>query len=362
MNERGINFEKVIERKDGKGQERAKGDIVKKAAEATELFLEKGKKTAEKNPKKRKIIDALKRKALRARALLVATIAAIAFSGEHNITEDVIDNGEQDDRAVLLMTEEEIDEENREFLEERRSPVHDGMSDQWDIVRTVYLSRDDQFLEGGSVDDPPANISRFAENTDLVVQSNSMAELLNPNFFEEWHEVVECVIENFSPFNINIVDERPQDDERYHMVACGWIFERKSESSEGYTNLFFPDNVVGLSFVDNFETPSIALVREESTVRMNVEQMCTYITHEIGHIAGLSHSSDPEDFMSYGYFTSNGEQIFGTAHEFINDWRTCGVNGIESCNFMDSTYTQNTFNHLMRVYGPSEEYIEELEN
>ncbi len=150
---------------------------------------------------------------------------------------------------------------------------------------------------------------------------------------EHWDDVIECVKETFSMFDITVVTEDPGPNvPHYEVMAAGTSANLNPDiSGAGGIAPFIScgaqrNNL--LSFVFANQTAS-------------VEYLCAAIAHEAGHTYGLSHSLNPKDPMTY--------MDLGSHKEWQNAEQTCGTDAPQNCRCFDDT--QNSFRYLMNTFG-----------
>lgn len=167
----------------------------------------------------------------------------------------------------------------------------------------------------------------------------------------EWNAIVACVAETYSYFDVQVTDQRPASG-NYHMALVGG-----TQSAIGLTT----DGLLGISqlscasALDNVISFTLSDAhRPLAGSAMNyVRDVCTTITHEVGHAYGLQHefrfiidnSSACSDPMSYDTGTCNPDQRY-----FRNKIAACGRFEEEPCNCPNNP--PNSHQLLSTIFGP----------
>ena len=190
---------------------------------------------------------------------------------------------------------------------------------------TVYLNKDGGSITGGW-DDSARDVSSIAWGRgDVEVPAWSGGA-------RRWKQVVSCVRDRFSEFDVDIVTERPDGGE-YVMIMVG------GDSSI----LGYGDGVGGVApYTGEVLRGAVGFVFSDM-FSADVENTCTAILHETGHTLGLDHEYLCEDPMTYLY--GCGEK------RFQDQWAYCGESEERSCG--NGEDTQNSWRHLAAAVGLS---------
>jgi hypothetical protein len=169
----------------------------------------------------------------------------------------------------------------------------------------VYLDR-----EGGRVQ---AGRDDARQRKSGVVQRQDMTHVDLPAYTKSdrsWQKFTTCVEQQFSDFDVIVVDERPEGDD-YMTVMVG-----------GNPKAFgFEKTVGGIAPYDGSVLRN-AIVFVFQTPHRTERQMCETAAHEIGHALGLDHTRLCSDVMSY---ERCGPKTFEAEPVACGEWgdRTC---------------------------------------
>lgn len=153
---------------------------------------------------------------------------------------------------------------------------------------------------------------------------------------EAWETVMECVRQNFAPFDIDVTDVDPGTASHFEVMVGGTSFELSPSIQDA--------GGIAPSISCNAQrNNSLAFVFAAQT--SNLPYLCNAITHEAGHMYGLSHSLDARDPMTYMQLSqpktwTNAEQMCGT-----------DAGERQPCRCFQSTNLQNSFRYLKEVFG-----------
>jgi hypothetical protein len=181
--------------------------------------------------------------------------------------------------------------------------------------QTIYLDFDGNITSGTSwnTSERPANIITPAFDIDGDTASFSSAELETIQYI--WQRVVE----DFSPFNVNVTTQAPadindliksaSDDTRWGVrVAIGGSYDDWYGKEAGGTALFG-------SFNWNSDTPAFVFAKD--TIG-NEKYTADLISHEVGHTLGLEHDGRitpaEEYYQGHGSGETGWASIVGTAY------------------------------------------------
>jgi hypothetical protein len=187
----------------------------------------------------------------------------------------------------------------------------------------VYVNRN-----GGSVgagdDDSLRNTSSLVERGTVKVPPWKGGEA-------RWKKVMACVRDRFSPFALEITEERPSGGD-YIMAMVG-----------GQPSLLgYDDEVSGIApYTGDIMHQAIVYIFAAG-VDYDVEITCVDVLHEVGHALGLDHEYLCQDPMSYLWDCDQ-------AKTFQDADAVCGEDDKRACESGDKT--QNSYQTLARNVG-----------
>ena len=150
-----------------------------------------------------------------------------------------------------------------------------------------------------------------------------------------WDGAVACVRERFAPWAITVVTDPPTGGRYLEVMVAG------VPSAAGLAS-----NTLGVAPLTNdcSALPSaiaFAFANAHPRGAGQVEELCTTIIHEAGHLYGLDHELDCRDPMTY--LAGCGPKVF------VNRSLPCGTDRERPCQCGER---QNTFIKLTRTVGP----------
>jgi hypothetical protein len=156
-------------------------------------------------------------------------------------------------------------------------------------MKTIYLNREGAVLRPGQ-DDASKNRSS------IVAHLSTGRPVRIPAFSgsaARWRAIAKCIRKQFSSFDVNIVEQRPVDDDNYLMAVfgghAGLVGKRPSKGR----------HTTGLSpFTGKPVRRAVVLVFSK-TLRNSVRNTCETAGMEIGHAYGLDHGYHCRDLMTY---------------------------------------------------------------
>jgi hypothetical protein len=150
-----------------------------------------------------------------------------------------------------------------------------------------------------------------------------------------WSGVVGCVKQQFSPFNIDIVDQRPARGEFITAVIGGRASQLGlDDRSTNGVGPYSPDRVIRNAVVHIFS-------RVGSGER-DVSNLCSVTVHEVSHALGLDHTYKCGDVMSY-FLDRCGPR------RFLDVEAPCGEDGPRTCG--DGKRTQSSYRKVVAAVG-----------
>ena len=150
-----------------------------------------------------------------------------------------------------------------------------------------------------------------------------------------WDGVVTCVRERFAPFQITVVTDEPTAGRYLEMMVAGSPSAlAMAPNTLGVAPL--TNNCSALPSAIGFAFANVHPERDEQ-----IEELCTTVIHEAGHLYGLDHEFECRDPMTY--LGDCGAKVF------LNTSARCGENAARDC---QCGATQNSFLKLLRTVGP----------
>ncbi len=150
-----------------------------------------------------------------------------------------------------------------------------------------------------------------------------------------WDATVACVRERFAPFEITVVTDEPTTGRYLEMMVAG-----------APSALALASNTLGVAPLTNncSALPSaigFVFANAHPERPEQVEELCTTVIHEAGHLYGLDHEFECRDPMTY--LGGCGSKVF------LNHAAQCGETMPRDC---QCGATQNSFLKLLRTVGP----------
>ncbi|HEY4176604.1 MAG TPA: hypothetical protein VGM90_07225 [Kofleriaceae bacterium] len=198
-------------------------------------------------------------------------------------------------------------------------------------------------------------------DTSLVPNSTStLAEYTNFTG-TEWADIVQCVKEIYSPYNVNVTDQRPSSGAYEQIMVGGSPQSLGLPAGVGGIGSMLPGctaNGTGMAFAF---TSAIDIFAQEAG-GSRVYGMCWIIAQETAHNFGLDHeysyvdddSSACNDPMTYRA-DCGGQKFFRNRNAHVGATALCG-NGDPSnaCRCGDE---QNSHEKLLAVFGPGQSTV-----
>jgi len=148
-----------------------------------------------------------------------------------------------------------------------------------------------------------------------------------------WKKLVTCVKKLFAPFDVAILERRPEGDDEYVLVAVGG-----KPADIGLDD----KHVSGLAPFNGGVIPRPVVLAFAAAVKHDVRTTCETIGMEVAHAYGLDHGYWCKDVMTY--LSGCG------AKSFVDKDVPCGEKKKRVCK--GGAPTQNSYRHLMTILGP----------
>jgi hypothetical protein len=186
---------------------------------------------------------------------------------------------------------------------------------------TLHAGYDDSTTDTSSIPNGTATVSAYAGSA------------------SQWNQIVQCVQQTYSPFNVQIVTTRPPAGTNYHMAIVAGSAAEVGESS----------GVLGVSPFDCDYIPnsiSFTFANEEPSA---IEDLCWTVSQETAHSWGLDHKYDDRDPMTY---LTSGPAM----KTFQNAAGACGEYSSRNCNCtyaVTGSAQENSYALIMATFGPN---------
>jgi len=208
-------------------------------------------------------------------------------------------------------------------------------------TRLIYLNREGARLTPGMDD---ARINRSS-----IVQGAELTSADVPAFAgttRRWNQIVACVRDRFSRYNVRVVDQRPVNDD-YVMAMVGGRSELLSggalesdPSHQGHAHSV----PTGLAPFNGQPIDDAVVFVFSRKLREHARRTCETIAMEVAHAYGLDHSRHCGEIMSY--LRPCGRR------SFMDRELACGELQDAPCDQSDAT-TQNSHRRLLELLGPA---------
>jgi len=199
------------------------------------------------------------------------------------------------------------------------------------VSHTIYLN---PCLPDGCTLRPGNDDSRT--DTSSIPQQQAVLTAF-PHGQEKWDALVQCVTDLYAPFNITITDVDPGNANHFEVMVAGNGSAIGVDGAGGVAP-FEPcdgqleDNVI--SFVFAAQTS-------------NLDFMCWAAAQESAHVFGLDHllsAKDPMTYLTPPIKKEGFQNVDAKCGEELGQPRECWCGGT----------TQNSYQYLMDVFGPSQ--------
>lgn len=228
------------------------------------------------------------------------------------------------------------------------TPLSDYSTPNAVVSQTIYLAR----CQPSCVVTMGPNDARINKSTIPAQETSTILEFENTNGQSgaaadaEWAEVVQCMKEVYSPFNVQITDVRPTSGNFHMAIIAG---------SPGEIGL--DDNILGVaplagncSPIDNVISFSFANIHPPSTATSNrVYNLCWTAAQESAHAFGLDHEFSYLDNRSACNDPMTYRNDCGGQKFFRNEKALCGETSARACK---CTGNQNSHEKLEATFGP----------
>lgn len=166
-------------------------------------------------------------------------------------------------------------------------------------------------------------------NTSGIVSSTTTLQPF-PYGDAVWDEMLACVRQQYSRFDINVTDVDPGDVPHFESIVAG----RGEDIGAGGVGGIAPFSCGVWGNSINFTFPE--------TIGGSAQELCEVVAQESGHVMGMEHAYLCEDPMTY--LSDCGPK------EFQDIDAPCGEFSPVSCECGNTT--QNSVQHLMQIFGP----------
>jgi hypothetical protein len=217
-------------------------------------------------------------------------------------------------------------------------PLPDNAAIEPKAVRTVYLNREGARLRPSPRDDARRNLSS-------IVHASGLEQVDIPAFAAapaRWDTIVRCIQSKFQPFDVQIVDRRPVDDE-YIMAVMGGrpdLIAAKTTHTHG-GKVHEHANATGLAPYNGRAIPNAVVLIFTRALKEEARPTCETAAMEIAHAYGLDHARHCGDIMTY-------MRPCG-AKQFLDKDLRCGEHEDRLCG--DGQPTQNAHARLLALLG-----------
>lgn len=241
---------------------------------------------------------------------------------------------------VFLMTRETGDTEPKAAIRRVATPVSGALralEPEPDRPHVIYLNREGGVLTAG-VNDSRRNVSSVVANAGL--ESFEVPSYHGTN--AAWDSIVSCVQDQFSAYDVEVVDQRPVDGPYTMVMMGGRAGElQNSDGVRGGT----ARNLSGLAPMNGRIVENAVVFVFARSITGGSRIVCETVAHEVGHVYGLDHAMDRRDPMTYLPRSSR--------RSFQDTEAQCGERATRLC--ADGEPTQNSHQHLLEVLGPNRE-------
>ena len=209
---------------------------------------------------------------------------------------------------------------------------------------TIYINR----CAGGCMVMPGTDDDATTTNptSGIVAQPSALSEFMFSQ--QVWDEMITCLKEVYSPFNVQIVETRPTGGTQYHHAIVAGTAEQAG----------LPSGVLGIAIVrgdcaprNNAVSLSLANSHPNTGTTGTAQELCWTVAQESAHAFGLDHSFMFQNGRSACNDPMTYRRDCGGQKFFRNDAALCGTTKVAACN---CGTTQNSHGKLLTVFGANE--------
>ena len=183
----------------------------------------------------------------------------------------------------------------------------------------------------------PRGVTVFLQRNGQVVEHDG-EDISIPKYGggdRAWNSIVTCVKQQFSPFQIEIVDQRPSGEFITAVVGGKASLLGLDDRSTNGVGAYSPGRVIRDAVVHVFS--------RVGTGESDVSNLCSVTVHEVSHALGLDHTYKCGDVMSY-FLDRCGTR------RFMDVDAPCGEDdGPRLCG--DGANTQNSYRKVAEAVG-----------
>lgn len=224
-----------------------------------------------------------------------------------------------------------------------------------EVSNVLYLNRCEGgcMVTGGTINDARQHISTYiAPGPHIVSEFKNFDGQTGRDADEEWNEIVKCIKEIYSPFNIIVQDTKPTGSGNYtEAIIAGdspdvGLTQQILGVAPAHDSCAPNDNALSYTFANN---PYFFRNRQ-----WRIWELCATAGQESAHHYGLDHAYEFFDGTSacndpMTYRTDCGGQKF-----FRNKAAKCGEDQVRDC-FCGGL--QNSHTKILSVFGPGQSLI-----
>jgi len=206
--------------------------------------------------------------------------------------------------------------------------------------RTVYLNR---FGGTYTVASVPTDSATNQVNTLVSADRRARTATIAPLGTQfDWPTIVACVKEHYAAINVRFVEAEPTSGPYIEAVVGGNGSELGFSASAG---------ILGIAAADNFckvteSGIAFSFSGAHAGIASRDVELCTTISHEIGHLLALEHETLATDLMSYVPVTQSPSK------GFVDQYSACGTYPQQPSACSCAASQQNSFERLELYVGP----------
>ncbi len=234
-------------------------------------------------------------------------------------------------------------------------PEQFNSSPAFEVSNVLYLNRcqPNCMVTGGDINDARQHISTYiGPGPHLVDEFENAAGQKGALADAEWNQVVQCMKEVYSPFNIVVTDQKPTGSGNYTEAIIAGDSANVGLSAmilgvaPAHTSCEPNDNAMSYTFANNSYF--------DGDVQRRIWELCSTAAQESAHHYGLDHSYEFFDGTSacndpMTYRTDCGGEKF-----FRNKATKCGEDSVRACTCGG---LQNTHAKILGVFGAGQTLI-----